>query len=274
MARTVKSSGKTAAARSDGPNKKAVVVASKMPRPTQAGKMPVLTKTQAAKVKKAAAKLKSEPKIDRLNAKAPLDVKKKRRISHEKRATAEIKKYQKSYELLTKEAPMSRLCHEIGSQFSVVPLRWQRSGITAVREATEAYLNSVFTLCQRLTLFAGQKTVMPKTMAFAIQTFKDFADESSYSGPLKSEFFALGGGRVAQQLRGTAQAAQYNQQIRELNAAKKAAAAAKRAAKAAKAALKAAEEPAEDAVEEQVDSPPAADEAGEEAQVGEFAGDQ
>ena len=273
MARTVMSTGKTAAARSAGPNKNALVVASKMPRPTQAGKMPVLTKTQAAKVKKAAAKLKSESKIDRLNAKVPLEGKKKRRISHEKRADKEIKKYQKSYELLTKEAPMSRLCHEIGSKTSVVPLRWQRSAVTAIREATEAYLNAVFTLCQRLTLFAGQKTVMPKTMAFAMQTFKDFADESSYSGPLASEFFALGGGRVVQQLRGTAQALQYTQQIREANAAKKAAAAAKRAAKAAKAALKAAEEPAEDAADEQLDSPPA-DEAGEEAQVGEFAGDE
>jgi histone H3 len=55
----------------------------------------------------------------------------------------EIRKYQKSQELLIRKLPFQRLVREIGLDFSA-DLRWQASAVLALQEASEAYLVGLF----------------------------------------------------------------------------------------------------------------------------------
>lgn len=231
MARTVKPKN-DAAARADATTKKPISGSSKMPRPVQGGKMPSAMAVQAKHAAAAAKKEKKAAKIDRLNEKP--DGKKKRRVSAEVRAIREIKKYQKSFNPLLKRAPTMRIIKEIGHTMSSIEgLRWTVGAIDALREATEHAVVELLGEAHRAVLYNGQRTLIPKAMHFTIESYKNQHIPWIYSGPRKSEYFSLGGGRTLKQLRGTAQQKEYAIQRSELLAAKKADRAAKAIAKAA-----------------------------------------
>jgi histone H3 len=52
-------------------------------------------------------------------------------------ALREIRKFQKSTDLLFRKLPFARLVYEIGQEFKT-DLRWQSQGILALQEASEA----------------------------------------------------------------------------------------------------------------------------------------
>jgi histone H3 len=58
-------------------------------------------------------------------------------------ALREIRRYQKSTELLFRKIPFQRLVREIGQDFGS-DLRWQGTAIQALQEAAEAYLVNLF----------------------------------------------------------------------------------------------------------------------------------
>lgn len=58
-------------------------------------------------------------------------------------ALREIRRYQKSTELLIRKLPFQRLVREIAQRLKP-DLRWQSSGIHALQEAAESYLVSLF----------------------------------------------------------------------------------------------------------------------------------
>jgi|SRR5437667_2865166 histone H3/H4 len=60
------------------------------------------------------------------------------------RALREIKKYQKSTELLIAKLPFSRLVREISYSQHSSYLRWQSSAIEALQEMAEAWIVSYF----------------------------------------------------------------------------------------------------------------------------------
>lgn len=66
-------------------------------------------------------------------------------------ALREIRRYQKTTELLLQKSPFRRLCKEI-AQDHRSELRWQASALDALQEATEAYLVKVFE-CKFVTIF-------------------------------------------------------------------------------------------------------------------------
>lgn len=79
----------------------------------------------------------------------------KRRFRPGTVALREIKKYQKSTDLLIAKLPFARVVREVAEEFvtnvydspydrSAVGLRWQSSAILALQEATEAYLVHLF----------------------------------------------------------------------------------------------------------------------------------
>ncbi|KAG9461618.1 hypothetical protein GDO78_016243, partial [Eleutherodactylus coqui] len=78
------------------------------------------------------------------------------------RALTEIRKYQKSTELLIQKAPFARLVREVSMDFTRgVPFIWQNMAIMALQEAAGAFLVQLFgdaQLCcpraNRVTLFA------------------------------------------------------------------------------------------------------------------------
>ncbi|KAG9377091.1 histone H3 [Pyrenophora tritici-repentis] len=75
--------------------------------------------------------------------KAPVAVKKKRKFKAGTVALREIKRYQRGFELLLRKLPFSRVVREF-AQVHKADIRFQRSAIEALQEATEAFLVGYF----------------------------------------------------------------------------------------------------------------------------------
>ena len=76
----------------------------------------------------------------------------------------EIRKYQRSTELLLRKAPFARVVREIAIQkFPYnADLRWQSSAIECLQEASEAYLVNFLSECNLVARHAKRVTVMVK----------------------------------------------------------------------------------------------------------------
>ena len=81
-------------------------------------------------------------------------------------ALREIRKYQKSTELLIRKLPFQRLVREIAQEFKS-DLRFQSSAIMALQEATEAYIVSLFEDTNLCAIHAKRVTIMPKDIQLA-----------------------------------------------------------------------------------------------------------
>ena len=81
-------------------------------------------------------------------------------------ALREIRRYQKSTDLLIRKLPFQRLIREIGSDFRK-NLRFQGSALLALQEASEAYLISLFENANLCATNAKRVTVMPKDIQLA-----------------------------------------------------------------------------------------------------------
>lgn len=81
-------------------------------------------------------------------------------------ALREIRKYQKSTDLLIRKLPFQRLIREIASDFKS-DLRFQSSAVLALQEASEAYLVSLFEDTNLCAIHAKRVTIMPKDMQLA-----------------------------------------------------------------------------------------------------------
>ncbi|KAG5641426.1 histone H3 [Asterophora parasitica] len=81
-------------------------------------------------------------------------------------ALREIRRYQKSTELLIRRLPFQRLVREI-AQDSRTNLRFQSSAVMALQEATEAYLVSLFEDTNMAAIHAKRVTIQPKDLALA-----------------------------------------------------------------------------------------------------------
>lgn len=97
---------------------------------------------------------------------APTKVKKPRRYRPGKAALREIRKYQKSTDLLIKKLPFQRLIRGIASAFKA-DLRFQSTAIMALQEAAEAYLIGLFEDTNMCAVHAGRVTIMAKDMQLA-----------------------------------------------------------------------------------------------------------
>lgn len=81
-------------------------------------------------------------------------------------ALREIRKYQKSTELLIRKLPFQRLVREIAQNFKS-DLRFQASAIAAMQEAAEAYLVGLFEDTNLCAIHAKRVTIMQKDMNLA-----------------------------------------------------------------------------------------------------------
>ena len=81
-------------------------------------------------------------------------------------ALRDIRRYQKSTELLIRKAPFQRLVKEI-SQDLDRRLRWQSTAILALQEAAEAYLVGLFEDTNLCAIHAKRVTIMPKDIQLA-----------------------------------------------------------------------------------------------------------
>jgi histone H3 len=81
-------------------------------------------------------------------------------------ALKEIRKYQKSHDLLIRKLPFQRLVRGIAQGFKN-DLRFQSTAILAIQEACEAYLVSLFEDTNLCALHARRVTIMTKDIQLA-----------------------------------------------------------------------------------------------------------
>src|SRR5690349_5215429 len=81
-------------------------------------------------------------------------------------ALREIRRYQKSTELLIRKLPFQRLVREIAQDFKT-DLRFQASAVAALQEAAEAYLVGLFEDTNLCAIHAKRVTIMPKDIQLA-----------------------------------------------------------------------------------------------------------
>ncbi|CAN0257599.1 unnamed protein product [Scytosiphon promiscuus] len=81
-------------------------------------------------------------------------------------ALREIRKYQKSTELLIRRLPFQGLVREIAA-VSTNDLRFQSTAILCLQEASEAYLVGLFEDTNLCAIHAKRVTIMPKDMQLA-----------------------------------------------------------------------------------------------------------
>ena len=81
-------------------------------------------------------------------------------------ALREIRKFQKSTELLIRKLPFQRLVREISQEYKS-DLRFQSQAVLALQEASEAYLVGLFEDTNLCAIHAKRVTIMPKDMQLA-----------------------------------------------------------------------------------------------------------
>ena len=81
-------------------------------------------------------------------------------------ALREIRKYQKTTELLIRKLPFQRVVREIAQDFKT-DLRFQGTAMLALQEAAEAYLVGLFEDTNLCAIHAKRVTIMPKDIQLA-----------------------------------------------------------------------------------------------------------
>ncbi|KAH7693410.1 histone H3 [Aphelenchoides avenae] len=127
-----------------------------------------------------------------LRRRQPGRVKKTHRYRPGTVALREIRRYQKSTELVIRKLPFQRLVREISdgiaSKRKVEPWRYQSNALLALQTAAEEYLLGVFEDANMCAIHAKRVTIMPKDIQLAgrIRGEKFEGDKKNY-GALEEE---------------------------------------------------------------------------------------
>ncbi|KAI8469869.1 MAG: histone-fold-containing protein [Monoraphidium minutum] len=104
----------------------------------------------------------------------------KRRYRPGTRALQEIRKYQKTTDLLIRKLPFTRLVREISNNLTPEPYRWTAEGLEAMQEATEDFMVHLFEDCNLCAIHARRITIMPKDLQLARRIRGPVAGVSSF----------------------------------------------------------------------------------------------
>ena len=106
-------------------------------------------------------------KAARKSAPATGGVKKPHRYRPGTVALREIRRYQKSTDLLIRKLPFQRLVREIAQEILGKDLRFQANAVLALQEAAEAYLIGLFEDTNLCAIHAKRVTIMQKDIRLA-----------------------------------------------------------------------------------------------------------
>ena len=141
------------------------------------------TETARQKAKKAESAKPHKPTASKGYAVAPSQMKKKKphRFRPGTVALREIRRYQKSTELLLRKSPFERLVREVALIYSEKEdgMRFQGAAVTALQEITEASMIGILADALRLAIHAKRITVQGKDV--------EFAADLRYGQPLSSD---------------------------------------------------------------------------------------
>lgn len=93
--------------------------------------------------------------------------KKKKRFRPGTVALREIRKYQRTTELLIRRAPFQRLVREICLSYGHNDIRFKVDALLAIQEACESYLIGIFEDTQLCAIHGKRVTIMPKDIQLA-----------------------------------------------------------------------------------------------------------
>ena len=99
----------------------------------------------------------------RKSAPIEMGIKKPHRYRPGTVALREIRKFQKSTDLLIRKLPFQKVVREIAGEFKS-DLRFQSQAVLALQEASEAYLVGLFEDTNLCAIHAKRVTIMPKDM--------------------------------------------------------------------------------------------------------------
>ena len=94
-------------------------------------------------------------------------------------ALREIRRYQKSTDLLVRKLPFQRLVREIAQDFKA-DLRFQGSAVLALQEASEAYHIGLFEDTNLCAIHAKRVTIFPKD----VQLVRRIRGDATQYGPV------------------------------------------------------------------------------------------
>ena len=92
-------------------------------------------------------------------------------------ALRQIRKYQKTTELLIRKLPFNRLVREVAQEFKQ-PLHFRAEAIHAMQEASEAFLVGLFEDSNLCAIHGKRVTMMPKDLKLAMRIRGDRCCES------------------------------------------------------------------------------------------------
>lgn len=122
------------------------------PRPLTGGKAPRKTICDLNKLKKQI-----------------VQVQRPRRFRPGTVALREIRKYQKTTNLLIRKLPFQRLVRQITQDQFQQQYRFQSAALQALHEAAEAYLVNLFEEAYLCSIHAGRVTIFPKDLSLALR---------------------------------------------------------------------------------------------------------
>eukprot|EP00924_Labyrinthula_sp_SR-Ha-C_P006107 maker-scaffold_54-snap-gene-0.45-mRNA-1 protein AED:0.02 eAED:0.02 QI:43/1/1/1/1/1/2/47/185 len=126
----------------------------KRTRNSNASNASTFTETQSTR------NMQIQVRLSTSSAKPPNTVK-KRRSKQGTRALREIRKYQRSTDLLLRKLPFYRLVRQIAFQYFSMDIRWERRALEALQTASEAYLVRVFEDANLSAIHAKRVTIRP-----------------------------------------------------------------------------------------------------------------
>ena len=121
---------------------------------------------QSIKAEKAPRKTINFKTIARKTTPIPMNIKRPRRYRPGTLALREIRKFQKSTDLLIRKLPFQRLVREIATNYKS-GLRFQIQAVLALQEASEAYLVKLFEDTNLCAIHAKRVTIMAKDLTLA-----------------------------------------------------------------------------------------------------------
>jgi histone H3 len=110
---------------------------------------------------------KSADIVEKPEETAKAEKKGKRRYRPGTVALREIRRYQKSTDLLIGKAPIERLIHDIDVDLHSTRHRFKRSAIKAIHLSAEAYLQTLFKNTIKVALNSKSLTIRPQDMDIA-----------------------------------------------------------------------------------------------------------
>jgi histone H3 len=99
-------------------------------------------------------------------------------------ALREIRKYQKSTDMLLRKLPFQRLMREVAQQFKT-DLRFEKGAAKVLQSAAEEYLVSVFSDSNLNSIHAGRVTILAKDMDLATKIRRDPVGRKAGVGQLQ-----------------------------------------------------------------------------------------